>query len=87
MRNCEDWPCCGHESGCCPATDDDGTQTDIKCICGASVPLNSRSSLCSGCLRSAKYGDYGSAGWPGSGDGSDDLADYNANEQDDYRDE
>lgn len=29
----------------------------------------------------------GSAGWPGSGDGSDDLADHNANEQDDYRDE
>lgn len=26
-------------------------------------------------------------GWPGSGDGSDDLADYNANEADDYRDE
>lgn len=26
-------------------------------------------------------------GWPGDGGGSDDLADYNANEADDYRDE
>jgi len=29
----------------------------------------------------------GSAGWPGDGSGMDDLADYNANEADDYRDE
>lgn len=28
-----------------------------------------------------------SAGWPGDGSGEDDLADYNANEADDYRDE
>lgn len=27
------------------------------------------------------------AGWPGDGSGEDDLADYNANEADDYRDE
>ena len=26
-------------------------------------------------------------GWPGDGSGTDDLADYNANEADDYRDE
>ncbi len=26
-------------------------------------------------------------GWPGSGDGTDDFADYNANEADDYRNE
>lgn len=26
-------------------------------------------------------------GWPGDGTGEDDLADYNANEADDYRDE
>lgn len=26
-------------------------------------------------------------GWPGDGSGEDDLADYNANEADDYRDE
>ena len=27
------------------------------------------------------------AGWPGDGSGTDDFADYNANEVDDYRDE
>jgi len=26
-------------------------------------------------------------GWPGDGSGTDDLADFNANEADDYRDE
>jgi len=30
---------------------------------------------------------YEGAGFPGCGDGSDDFADYNANEADDYRDE
>lgn len=30
---------------------------------------------------------YDGAGFPGCGDGSDDLADYNANEADDYRNE
>jgi hypothetical protein len=28
-----------------------------------------------------------SCGWPGDGSGEDDLADYNANEADDYRNE
>lgn len=30
---------------------------------------------------------YDGGGWPGDGSGTDDLADYNANEADDYRDE
>ena len=30
---------------------------------------------------------YDGAGFPGCGDGSDDLADYNQNEGDDYQDE
>ena len=30
---------------------------------------------------------YDGAGFPGCGDGSDDLADHNANEADDYRNE
>jgi hypothetical protein len=48
--SCEDAPCCGHEPGCCPDFDEDGRQLNMKCVCGASVPLNSRSSLCAGCL-------------------------------------
>lgn len=31
--------------------------------------------------------EYQSQAWPGDGSGEDDLADYNANEADDYRDE
>lgn len=30
---------------------------------------------------------YAAQGWPGDGSGLDDLADHNANEADDYRDE
>lgn len=52
MSRCEDFPCCGHESGCCPDFDPDtGKQLNMKCVCGATVPLTSRSSLCAGCLR------------------------------------
>ena len=57
--SCEDFPCCGHESGCCPDFDPEtGRQLDMKCVCGASVPLSSRSSLCEGCLRGSFQGDY-----------------------------
>ena len=55
---CEDFPCCGHESGCCPDFDEAGRQLNMKCTCGATVPLTSRSSLCAGCLRSDGYGGY-----------------------------
>lgn len=47
---CEDYPCCGHEPGCCPDRDDSGRQINMKCTCGARVPLNSRFSICNGCL-------------------------------------
>lgn len=62
---CEDFPCCGHESGCCPDYDESGNQLNMKCVCGATVPLNSRSSLCRTCLNddihrgSDEYDDYG----------------------------
>lgn len=52
MARCEDFPCCGHEQGCCPSYDrNTGKQLDMKCVCGASVPLTSASSLCTACLR------------------------------------
>jgi hypothetical protein len=52
MAYCEDFPCCGHELGCCPDFDPDtGKQLNMKCTCGATVPLHSASSLCAGCLR------------------------------------
>jgi|2_EtaG_2_1085320.scaffolds.fasta_scaffold00029_69 hypothetical protein len=51
MKQCEDWPCCGHERGLCPDFDESGQQLNMKCICGATVSINSRSSLCVSCLR------------------------------------
>jgi hypothetical protein len=53
MAMCEDFPCCGHELGCCPDRDANGTQLNMKCVCGATVPLNSHSSLCNTCLQNA----------------------------------
>lgn len=51
MARCEDFPCCGHERGCCPDYDDAGRQLNMKCVCGATVPLSSKTSLCPACLR------------------------------------
>jgi len=62
MNQCEDYPCCGHESGCCPDFDESGKQLNMKCVCGASVPLDSPTSLCHGCLNQPtmddEYYDY-----------------------------
>ena len=55
---CEDFPCCGHENGCCPSFDSEtGEQLDMKCVCGASLPLISRSSICKSCLRDPESED------------------------------
>jgi hypothetical protein len=60
MARCEDFPCCGHENGCCPDYDEGGRQLNMKCVCGATVPLGSRSSLCQGCLSAPDWDDpYG----------------------------
>lgn len=48
MARCEDFPCCGHDI--CPDFDDSGRQINMKCVCGATVPLHNRSSLCDSCL-------------------------------------
>jgi hypothetical protein len=51
MARCEDFPCCGHEMGCCPDYDEDtGRQLNMKCTCGATVDINSKYSICNGCL-------------------------------------
>ena len=57
MARCEDFPCCGHELGCCPDFDEAGKQLNMKCTCGATVPLRSRSSLCSSCLNADRHDD------------------------------
>lgn len=50
MARCEDFPCCGHEIGCCPDFDEAGRQLNMVCTCGAKLPINNRSSLCERCL-------------------------------------
>jgi len=50
MARCEDYPCCGHELGCCPDFDENGKQLNMRCVCGATIPIDSRSSLCDSCL-------------------------------------
>lgn len=52
MSYCEDFPACGHESGCCPDFDPDtGKQLNMRCTCGAIVSIDSRFSICDGCLK------------------------------------
>ena len=48
---CEDYPCCGHEAGCCPDFDQSGRQLNMRCTCGAVLPVHNRSSICDSCLR------------------------------------
>ena len=52
MARCEDFPCCGHEAGCCPDFDDAGRQLNMVCTCGAVLPVNERYSICDACLYS-----------------------------------
>lgn len=58
MATCEDWPCCGHEAGCCPDYDESGKQLNMKCTCGATLPIDARCSICETCMRSNSDGDY-----------------------------
>lgn len=57
-KRCEDFPCCGHELGCCPDFDESGRQLNMKCVCGAIVPLTSRFSICEGCMDRAGEDEY-----------------------------
>jgi hypothetical protein len=52
MARCEDYPCCGHELGCCPDFDEEtGKQLNMICVCGAKLPVNNHSSCCESCLK------------------------------------
>ena len=76
MASCEDFPCCGHESGCCPDYDPDtGKQLNMRCVCGAEVPLASRYSICAGCMSAPDPDD------PYDGDRDYDEDDYDAEQQ------
>lgn len=55
---CEDFPCCGHERGCCPDFDGSGKQLNMICVCGKKLPIDNRSSLCDTCLRNPDDDDF-----------------------------
>lgn len=50
MIQCEDFPCCGHEQGCCPRYEN-GVQMDMVCTCGTRLPVDNPVSICNTCLR------------------------------------
>ncbi len=50
MARCQDFPCCGHELGCCPDFDEAGRQLNMVCTCGKKLPIDSRYSICESCL-------------------------------------
>ena len=50
MTTCEDFPCCGHEAGCCPRYDESGRQLDMVCTCGKRLPVDNPVSVCNTCL-------------------------------------
>ncbi len=59
MAYCEDFPCCGHEAGCCPDFDPKtGEQLNMICVCGAKVPITNKCSLCDHCLKIGGEDDY-----------------------------
>lgn len=54
MAQCEDYPCCGHQSGECPTYDKNGK---LLCICGADLPKYWKYSICPDCMKSAREQD------------------------------
>ena len=57
---CEDFPCCGHELGCCPDFDESGKQLNMICTCGAVLPVSNGSSLCDFCILRGMPGEMNS---------------------------
>lgn len=61
---CEDFPCCGHEQGCCPDFDPEtGEQLNMKCLCGAVLLSDSLYSICDACLQAENCDDYDEVDW------------------------
>jgi len=58
MSRCEDFPCCGHEPGCCPDYDESGKQLNMVCTCGAILPIDNRYSICDACLSRGEDGEF-----------------------------
>jgi hypothetical protein len=57
MATCEDFPCCGHEPGCCPDFDKSGKQLNMVCTCGKKLPITNRYSICDACMKQGQEED------------------------------
>lgn len=79
MARCEDFPCCGHEPGCCPDFDENGKQLNMRCVCGAILPITNRYSICDSCLRDCDD--------PYDDDGREDFEEDDEEEYDDRYDD
>ena len=77
MARCEDFPCCGHENGCCPRYSESGEQLDMVCVCGARLPVDNPVSICNTCMKQEQVEE----GW--TDEDEDELSDMHA----DYDDE
>jgi hypothetical protein len=54
---CEDYPCCGHQSGDCPRIDSKGRER-WRCVgCGKTLPLSASSSYCNKCQNRQAWND------------------------------
>jgi hypothetical protein len=87
MPQCEDFPCCGHEQGCCPDFDESGRQLNMVCTCGARHNGESGCSLCVGCMRrlDAEEGYYDDdREWDDDDDEADDYDDGDRDMEEQY---
>lgn len=58
MSRCEDFPCCGHENGCCPDYDaETGEQLNMVCVCGKRLPVTAPYSICNACMNRNSDGE------------------------------
>jgi hypothetical protein len=73
MARCEDFPCCGHEAGCCPDFDENGRQMNMVCTCGAKLPINNRYSICDTCLNRPDPDDPNAYDYDGYFDDEDEI--------------
>jgi hypothetical protein len=81
VNRCEDFPCCGHEMGCCPDFDSEtGAQLNMICVCGAKLPVNARFSICAGCMVDPDDPYYGYDDEPEYDDDEHDYANYEPEE-------
>lgn len=74
MIMCEDFPCCGHEHGCCPRYEN-GVQMDMVCTCGQRLPVDNGVSICNACVNAEE-------GWFDEED-----SDYGESDTTDYPDD